>query len=47
MKKSLLLILASLFAIFALAGCAEEEKNDTPAVIQPTLSNVSSIKWYL
>lgn len=43
MKKSLLLILASLFAIFALAGCAEEEKNDTPAVIQPTLSNVSSL----
>lgn len=40
MKKSLLLILASLFAIFALAGCAEEEKNDTPAVIQPTLSAV-------
>lgn len=31
MKKSLLLILASLFAIFALTGCAEEEKNDTPA----------------
>lgn len=39
MKKSLLLILASLFAIFALAGCAEEE-ND---LIQPTLSNVSSL----
>lgn len=38
MKKSLLLILASLFAIFALAGCAEEE-----ALIQPTLSNVSSL----
>lgn len=37
MKKSLLLILASLFAIFALAGCAEEE-NDAP-----TLSNVSSL----
>lgn len=37
MKKSLLLILASLFAIFALAGCAEEE------LIQPTLSNVSSL----
>lgn len=47
MKKSLLLILASLFAIFALAGCAEEE-NDAPALIQPaliqpTLSNVSSL----
>lgn len=39
MKKSLLLILASLFAIFALAGCAEEE-ND---LIQPTLPNVSSL----
>ena len=36
MKKSLLLILASLFAIFALAGCAEEEKNDTPAPIPNT-----------
>lgn len=43
MKKSLLLILASLFAIFALAGCAEEEKNEAPALIQPTLSNVSSL----
>ena len=53
MKKSLLLILASLFAIFALAGCAEEEndapagcaeeENDAPALIQPTLSNVSSL----
>lgn len=42
MKKSLLLILASLFAIFALAGCAEEE-NDAPALIQPTLPNVSSL----
>ena len=31
MKKSLLLILASLFAVFALAGCADESKNDTPA----------------
>lgn len=36
MKKSLLLILASLFAIFALAGCAEEEKNDTPATTPNT-----------
>lgn len=35
MKKSLLLILASLFAIFALSGCAEEEKNDTPAETTP------------
>lgn len=31
MKKSLLLILASLFAIFALAGCADDSNNDTPA----------------
>ena len=29
MKKSLLLILASLFTVFALTGCADEEKNDT------------------
>lgn len=28
MKKSLLLILASLFAVFALAGCAEDSKNN-------------------
>lgn len=35
MKKSILLILASLFAIFALAGCAEDSKNDTPAVTPP------------
>lgn len=32
MKKSFLLILASLFAIFALAGCADDSKNDTPVV---------------
>lgn len=31
MKKSLLLILASLFAVFALTGCAEDSNNDTPA----------------
>ena len=37
MKKSLLLILASLFAIFALAGCAEEEKSETPAETSPTV----------
>ena len=46
MKKSFLLILASLFAIFALAGCADDSKNDTPVVtglIQPTLSNVASL----
>lgn len=42
MKKSLLLILASLFAIFALAGCAEEE-NDAPALIQPTLIQPTSL----
>lgn len=39
MKKSLLLILASLFAVFALAGCAEDSKNDTPA---PTPGSVPS-----
>lgn len=45
MKKSLLLILASLFAIFALAGCAEEEKNDTPApTVDPAL--VEQIKQF-
>ncbi len=38
MKKSLLLILASLFAVSALTGCADEEKNDTPVITQPTLS---------
>ena len=32
MKKSFLLILASLFAIFALSGCADDSNNDTPAV---------------
>lgn len=37
MKKSLLLILASLFAIFALAGCAEDSNNDTPA---PTVTPI-------
>ena len=37
MKKSLLLILASLFTVFALTGCADEEKNDTPVITQPTL----------
>lgn len=30
MKKSLLLILSILFAVFALYGCAEDEKNDAP-----------------
>lgn len=32
MKKSLLLILSILFAVFALYGCAEDEKNDAPEV---------------
>lgn len=45
MKKSLLLILASLFAIFALAGCAEESKNETPApTVDPAL--VEQIKQF-
>lgn len=45
MKKSLLLILASLFAIFALAGCAEDSKNDTPAttVTTPVAGNIDSM----
>ena len=30
MKKSLLLILASLFAVFALAGCSDDDNNETP-----------------
>lgn len=38
MKKSLLLVLASLFAIFALAGCAEDSTNDTPAPSTPTVA---------
>lgn len=39
MKKSLLLILASLLAVFALAGCAEDSTNDTPALppVDPAL----------
>ena len=36
MKKSFLLILASLFAIFALSGCADDSKNDTPV---PVITN--------
>lgn len=35
MKKSLLLILASLFAIFALAGCAEDSNNDNGGTTPP------------
>lgn len=35
MKKSLLLILASLLAVFALAGCAEDSNNETPAETTP------------
>ena len=44
MKKSLLLILASLFTVFALTGCADEEKNDTPVITQPTLSDLKSLQ---
>lgn len=40
MKKSLLLILASLFAVFALTGCAEDSKNDSPAVTPPTVVTI-------
>ncbi len=43
MKKSLLLILASLFTVFALTGCADEEKNDTPVITQPTLNDTPVI----
>ena len=44
MKKSLLLILASLFTVFALTGCADEEKNDTPVITQPILSDLKSLQ---
>ena len=46
MKKSLLLILASLFAIFALAGCAEEEKSGTPAQTPVDPALVQQIKKF-
>lgn len=35
MKKSLLLILASLFAVFALTGCAEDSKNNNGGTTPP------------
>lgn len=49
MKKSLLLILASLFAIFALAGCAEDSKNNnggtTPTPTpSPLPEDISTLK---
>lgn len=46
MKKSLLLILASLFAIFALSGCAEEEKSGTPAQTPVDPALVQQIKKF-
>ena len=48
MKKSFLLILASLFAIFALAGCAEESKNDTPAAdtVPADLAGTYEVKFF-
>ena len=49
MKKSFLLILASLFAIFALAGCADDSKNDTPVVtpvVTATPIDLSSMEKY-
>lgn len=49
MKKSFLLILASLFAIFALAGCADDSKNDTTPttpVVTPTPVEPALIKEY-
>lgn len=49
MKKSLLLFLASLFAVFAFAGCAEDSKNnstnDTPVIpVDPAL--VEQVKQF-
>lgn len=49
MKKSLLLILASLFAVFALAGCAEDSKNNnggtTPTPTpSPLPEDISTLK---
>lgn len=52
MKKSLLLILASLFAVFALAGCAEDSKNDnggttptpTPTPTPSPLPDINTLK---
>ena len=46
MKKSLLLILASLFAVFALTGCAEDSKNDTPASTPVDPELVQQIKQF-
>ena len=40
MKKSLLLILASLFAIFALTGCAEDSKNNNGGTTPTTPGTV-------
>ena len=40
MKKSLLLILASLFAVFALAGCAEDSKNNNGGTTPTTPGTV-------
>ena len=49
MKKSLLLILASLFAVFALTGCAEDSKNNnggtTPTPTpSPLPADISTLK---
>ncbi len=46
MKKSLLLILASLLAVFALAGCAEDSNNDTPAQTPVDTELVQQIKQF-
>ena len=42
MKKSLLLILASLFAVFSLTACADEDKNDTAGEVNPASEYVGT-----
>ncbi|MDE7315142.1 MAG: hypothetical protein K2N11_05500 [Mucispirillum sp.] len=49
MKKSLLLILASLLAVFTLAGCSEDDKNDNggttpPQTTYPLPEDISTLK---
>ncbi|MDE7315928.1 MAG: hypothetical protein K2N11_09560 [Mucispirillum sp.] len=44
MKKSLLLILASLFAVFALAGCSDDDNNETPPPTPIDLEKPETLK---
>lgn len=44
MKKSLLLILASLFSVFALAGCSDDDNNDTPPPTPIDLEKPETLK---